>query len=306
MTVPLISDTTDPEMIRRGWDKPDGQEDFHGVKVFWEGVSNDYGNSISDIEKIRDILLLSTEKSRFKDRPMPVTYHAECAKDAGGNYIPIKDREFYCVSTQIAKAIEINPEAAHVIRHVSDYRTIETAVDWRAKGVNIHLESSPQYAVLIDDSLFIGSDGLAALQCNCVFWPRPKDEVSRKCNADLMLSGYDWVHYALDYALHLDDPTQASGVKINSRGIAVGGLNFAPEAAVSVVIDYCISRGRPEVLNGLLCTNAARLYGIRLAGPKHRWMRSDWKVPEYTYGGNGAKSACFLAGHTMRWKRFHT
>jgi len=304
MTVPLVNDTTDPEMIRRGWDKPDGSEDFHGVKVFWEGVSNDFGNSITHIDKITELLKMSTARMRFKTRPMPVTYHAECAKYPDGKKIPIKDREFYCVTTQIAKAVEVNPEAAHVIRHASDYRTVEWAVDQRARGVNIHIELSPQYAILIDDDIFTGNDGLAVLQCNCVFWPRPKDEQSRSYMAELMLKGYDWVHYGLDYAMHLDDPTKPGGVKINNQGLAVGGLNFMPSAAVSIVIDYCVSHGKKDILNGLLCTNAAKLYGIKLQGPKHRFIRADWKVPAYTHNGADAKSACFLADHTMRWKRF--
>ncbi|OGC80394.1 hypothetical protein A2943_00995 [Candidatus Adlerbacteria bacterium RIFCSPLOWO2_01_FULL_51_16] len=310
LMTPLINDKTDPDMIRSAWDRPDGVEELHGVKIFWQGVSNDYGNSVSSAVAIKPLIQSTTKQFVYKSRPLPVTLHAECSKDYSGNEIPIKDREFWCVVNEVEKIVKMNPEGTYVIRHISDYRTLEKIADWQAHRINIHGEVSPQYVILIDDDLFKSDEDHAMLQCNCIFWPRPKDKRSQLAIRKAALSGVPWLHIGTDYAMHLDDMTQEKGVKINSRGEAVGGLNFLPSVAKSLLIDFFMSRNREDLLAPMLSENAAKLYGIRdiqISDRRIKYIRKDWKVPEYSFGetpeGKPVRSVCFLRGHTMHWQR---
>lgn len=303
---PLINDHTPAHHWQEVWDKPDGEEEIAGVKIFWQGVSNDYGNSISSASAIQDFLRSTTTKLKHKSRPLVVTMHAECLKDYSGNVIPIKDREYWCMYNEVQKVVRYNPEGTYVIRHVSDYRTLEIIAELRNKGIDIHAEVSPQYFILIDDSLFTGEDGHAALQCNCIFWPRPKDAKSRKAIQSAALKGYAWMHIGQDYALHPEDPAQPVGVKINSSGIAAGGLNFLPMAAKSAMIDFFVANGRLEVLGDLMSRNPARLYGIQLPTKEEEYVHREWMVPEYIFGtndkGQQVKSWCFLGNKFMHWQ----
>lgn len=304
---PLINDKTDPDVIRAAWESGD----IKGVKIFWQGVSNDYGNSISSAAAIVPLIkALAKPYHNRLTRPV-VTLHAECLKDYRGDVIPIKDREFWCVQNEVKAIIEADPEGTYVIRHVSDYRTLEWVELMRHKnGYNIHVELSPQYFILIDDSLFESDSGHAELQCDCIFWPRPKDALSRSKIQEAALWGVSWIHIATDFAIHLDNPLLEGGVKINKWGKAVGGLNLLPKVAKSLMIDFFMSKGRSDLLAPMLSGNAAALYGFELSGKEHAYAREDWVVGDYTHGtvvdeklGNRpVKAINFLRGHTMHWK----
>ena len=112
--------------------------------------------------------------------------------------------------------------------------------------------------------------------------------------------------------MHLEDFSQPSGVKINNKGVAVGGLNFLPRVAKSVLIDFYISHGRKDLLAPMLSGNAAKLYGIMLSDKQYKYMREDWVVPDYSMGKkegvipgqwHPVRSSCFLRGHTMHWRK---
>ncbi len=300
LMTPLVNDTTDPEFIRAARKA----RLIHGVKIFWQGVSNDYGNSISSAA--------GAEKLIRSLGDTVCTLHAECRDDYDGKRIPIKNREFWCVENEVSKIIKMNPEGTFVIRHISDRRTLQWIETQRGRGFNIHGELSPQYLILIDDDIFTGEDSHAALQCNCVFWPRPKDKHSQDAIRRAALWGVDWLHIGTDYAMHLEDFSQPSGVKINNKGVAVGGLNFLPRVAKSVLIDFYISHGRKDLLAPMLSGNAAKLYGIMLSDKQYKYMREDWVVPDYSMGKkegvipgqwHPVRSSCFLRGHTMHWRK---
>jgi dihydroorotase len=206
LMAPLVGDHTDPEMVRQAWDRPDGQEDFHALKIFFDKVSN-AKTCVTDINRIAPLIQSVTRGLRHKKRPIPITFHAEVFADKFGEQLPIAEREWYCVQHVISAAIAMNPDATYVLRHISDGRTIEWAQEQRRRGVNVHLEICPQYSIMTEEDLFIADDGRAALQCNCICWPRFKNEWSRVAVENIALSGLSWVHEGTDYALHLDDPT---------------------------------------------------------------------------------------------------
>jgi dihydroorotase len=300
----LVNDNTDPEMVRRAWDQPRGQEVIHALKVFFYGVSNDAGNSVSNIYNIESLIKSTTVGLIHKKEPIPITFHAERRKDRSGNVLPIKDREFYCVETDICDAVHMNPDGKYLLRHVSDGRTFEWVRLMRRK-FDIHVEISPQYCITIDDDIFQSDDGKAMLQCNCICWPRFKDAWSRQQNINMALSGENWVHFGSDFAKHLADMNQLTGVKINSRGEAVGGLDFLPAAAKSVMIDLFLSNKKAHLIDNFMTLNAADFYSVEVSLERFRYYRRDWIIPEYTYGRRGnqrIKSACFLGGHTMHWE----
>ena len=99
LMTPLVNDTTDPEFIRAARKA----RLIHGVKIFWQGVSNDYGNSISSAA--------GAEKLIRSLGDTVCTLHAECRDDYDGKRIPIKNREFWCVENEVSKIIKMNPEA---------------------------------------------------------------------------------------------------------------------------------------------------------------------------------------------------
>lgn len=306
--VPLINDHSDPDM----WCGAYRDGIIPGIKAFWYGVSNSYGQSITTADAIEPFVRATTKNLGNMQRPMLITLHAECLKDYDSKVIPIKDREYWCMQNEVRKMVTSNPEGRYVIRHVSDYRTLDIVNDLLAKGADIHVEFSPQYLMLIDDSIFTGDDGHAALQCDCIFWPRPKDAYSRTQLRKAALLGYDWFHIGQDYAMHIDDPTQLEGVKINSRGIASGGLNLLPEVAKSLMIDFFAANGKLEVYERLASINPAKLYGFTPPEQRETYERYTWSVPEYIYGkrqgengqeGSAVKARCYLAGHAMNWKR---
>ncbi len=297
---PLVNDHSEVNVFNTAY----RQKIICGVKIFWQGVSNDYGNSISCVAAIKDFL-------RELDDNIPITHHAECRHDYRGIPIPIKDREFWCIEHEVESLLVIKPRGIFVIRHVSDLRTLQWINLKRKQGYNIHAEICPQYMILIDDDLFTSDEGHAVLQCNCIHWPRPKDARSRKAIQRAALSGKEYFHIGLDYAMHLWDPSAESGVKLNDKGQAVGGLNFLPRVAKSILIDFYVSNGKQALLAPMLSRNAAKLYGIKLSGREYQYIRKDWVVGEFTYGTQGGgqkppgrqiRARNFLAGHTMHWQ----
>jgi dihydroorotase len=306
---PLIGRGGDMNIMRDIRDQSPDNRKAVCVKIFFEGVSN-ARTSITDVEQIRFII---EESTRGDLPPTPITWHAECLKASDGRMIPIKDREHYCVTKQVERALKFNPDAVHVIRHVSDRRTIQWAQEMRRLGFNVHLEQSMQYLLHTNDSIFMADDGShAILQCDCIYWPRPKDEADRCAAIALAQSRWFFRHIGNDFAMHLDDMSFDGGVKINSAGKAVGGLNFRPRDAKSILIDLCMaSRNQvpntQELLSGLLHGNAARVYGIEMPSGTERYVQQDSIIPSHTHGktpdGREVKARCFLAGHTMHWQR---
>src|SRR5581483_4698819 len=86
LLTPLVNDNSDPEAFREA-------RVVAGCKIFWQGVSNDYGNSISCAEAIVPFIKASARTSHYSERQKQVvTMHAECLKDYKGRILPIKDR----------------------------------------------------------------------------------------------------------------------------------------------------------------------------------------------------------------------
>ncbi len=274
------------------------------VKVFFANVSN-AKTAIKDVDEIRKIIEQSTEG---EGPATPITWHAECLRDKKGRLIPINDREYYCVTNQVEPALHFNPKAVHIIRHASDWRTIDWVKKVRSQGFDVHIEVSVQYLLHTEDSIFMADDAShAVLQCNCIYWPRPKDERSRRAYVAMILVGYDWVHIGSDFAMHLDDPSMETGVKITRAGMAVGGLTFRPVDVKALVIAFCYANGKPELINGLLSLNAARVYNIPMPVNTNRYIRRNATIPSHIFGtnenGEQVRARCFLGGQKSPWQR---
>lgn len=298
---PLINDNTDPDMLTEAWKRGH----IAGCKIFWTGVSNSYGQFITSTAAVAHIL-------RGIPDDFPVTLHAECSKDYAGNPIERKDWECWCISREVEAMLRIRPRGVFIIRHVSDYRTLEWIEHKWTQGYRVYAELSPQYLIQIDDDLFVNDDGHSELQCDCVYWPRPKDARSRKALQAILLRCPPWLIYGSDFALHLHDQTAEGGVKINKWGKAVGGLNFLPKVAKSCLIDFCLGHGKPWVLERLLVTNPKRAYGIELTGALREYVRQDWVVEDFTEGSyfpagdihiRHVHALNFLRRKTMHWQR---
>lgn len=299
---PLINDDTDPAMLKAAWKA----SDIAGIKIFWKGVSNAYGQYITSIQAIERLIAALPDG-------FVVTVHAECLIDYKGRPLEIKDREYWCIINELVRLIRLNPKLVYIVRHVSDYRTLQWIEERWKEGYKIYAEISPQYLIQVADDIFKDDDGHAELQCDCLYWPRPKDPHSRKALQASVLRCPPWLIWGSDLAVHLHDPSQVGGVKINNMGKAVGGLTFRPAAAKSVVIDFCVSHGKPENLRKLLVDNPSAAYGIKLEGTEVEYVREDWTVPDFTTyervdtrapgGLYEARSINFLRGKTMHWKR---
>jgi dihydroorotase len=307
---PLINNTTDPMMLIAGWKN----HYLVGIKIFWEKVSNAYGQFITRAEAIRKLI-------RSLPEGFVVTVHAECAENIyTGERLPIADREWWCIQNQVEMMVRWNKGLVWIIRHVSDWRTLEWIERMWNEGYRVYAELSPQYLMQVDDDIFLNENEHAELQCCELYWPRPKSERSRKALQGILLRCPPWLIYGSDLALHIFDLTQEKNVKVNNNGKAVGGLTFLPAAAKSILIDFCLSKGKPEILRKIMVEQPSVAYGITLKGTEVKYIRKDWTVPTHTTGkvwknlsahiqGTDmtteveVRSVNFLRDKTMHWQR---
>jgi dihydroorotase len=301
--VPLIRDDTTPDMIIET--RIARPRNVRSWKAFLSGVSNDGGNSVSDFAKLDATLRAFYEPVADTDEVI-LDIHAERKFDRQGRRIPMEDREWYAIKTDVAELLDRHPKLSVTIKHVSDARTLRQIVHWRVHGRKVYAEICPHYLFRCHEDLYEGPGGGTAFNLHDLCWPLYKSAGSMQALRKAVLSGADWIMMGLDYACHNNDPTQSSKVKVNDEGIVVGGVTILPAVAKCLVIDLFAEAGRLDRINGYISRNARRVYGLPPASKIDRYDRMPWQVPlEITGDGpNGStlRAKPFMRGQTMNWK----
>jgi dihydroorotase len=191
----LLSPSVSPDDIVAGWDKPDGMEDWHAMKIFKFGVSNDEGNSVKFMRDVLPHIRAMTDVSRFKykKRPMPLLVHAEDKREIVrkngeiffGEDIFILDRENYDVENEVWYVLKNVPGVSLTIEHISDHRTVENIYHWRKEGYNVYGGIAPHYTEYTLSDLFEGP----SVNCHLACWPIFKTPKDREAVKEAMVSG---------------------------------------------------------------------------------------------------------------------
>lgn len=301
--VPLLRDDTTPDMVIAT--RCAHPRTVRSWKAFLSGVSNDGGNSVSDFKKLDAVLRAFYEMGSVADEAV-LDIHAERKTDRGGKRIPMKDREWYAIRTDVAELLETHPRLTVVVKHVSDRRTLKQIAAWRAEGKKVFAEVCPHYLYRCHEDLYEGPGGGTAFNLHDLCWPIYKDESSMQALRKAVLSGADWIMMGLDWACHNNDPTQPSKVKVNDDGIVVGGVTILPAVAKCLVIDLFAEAGRLDHINQYISRTARRVYGLPPAQKIDRYDRMPWTVPSVIDGrgpeGTVIRAKPFMRGTTMNWK----
>jgi dihydroorotase len=301
--VPLLRDDTAPQaIIETRLMQPRSVRNW---KAFLSGVSNDGGNSVSDFAKLDRTLRAFYEPVADSDEAV-LDIHAERKFDRNGQRIPMNEREWYAITTDVEDLLQRHPRISVVIKHVSDHRTLEQIARWRDQGYRVYAEICPHYLYRCHEDLYEGPGGGTAFNLHDLCWPLYKSEESQRALREAVLSGADWIVMGLDWACHNDDPTQSTRVKANNDGIVVGGVAILPAVAKCLVIDLFTEAGCLDRINGYISSNARRIYGLPLAKGLDRYDRMPWVVPEEITGtgpkGSTIRIKPFMRGQTMNWK----
>ncbi len=153
--VPLVRDDTVPKMIIDT--RLTSPRTVRSWKAFLSGVSNDGGNSVSDFKKLDATLRAFYEPVADSDEAV-LDVHAERKFDRSGRRLPMKEREWYAIRTDIAELLEAHPRLTVVIKHVSDRRTLKQIAKWRKEG-------RPLLAYLQGRSVHAGASQGSPLGC---------------------------------------------------------------------------------------------------------------------------------------------
>lgn len=277
----LLTETTNPEEIINGYDRPDGQEAWIAMKMFLRAVSNSGGHDIDNVKAVISCVKAMTyTKWKRKTKPMVLKIHCERKLTPLGRVIPIDDRERIAVQRDVEFILTEVPEAQIEICHVSDGETIEAIRYFQKMGFNVTGEISPHYAEYTSDDLFDDGCGGTAFNSHRFCLPKFKSPKDRRIILDAMLSGERWWHYGDDGACHDDNPMLEKGVKINSKGIVLGGQTQLPVAVVSQVLERFAEAGRLAHVQAFLVDNARELYGLPKRKSSITFLNEDWLVPE--------------------------
>jgi dihydroorotase len=302
---PLMTDKTTPAMIMET--RMHQPRNVLFWKAFLSGVSNDGGNSVTDFKKMHHTLRAFYDSS-VDASPMPLHIHAERKRDLHGKRIPIEDREWYAIRKDVSQLLTHHPDLTIVIKHVSDWRTIEQIKKWRQRGFKIFAEVCPHYLYRCHDDLFEGPGGGTAFNLHDLCWPIYKDEKSMIALRELVLSGVDWVMLGTDWACHNDDSAQNKNVKVNDDGIVVGGVTILPGVAKSIIIDLFVEAGCIENINSYISSNARRVHGLPAATMLDQYDRIPWEIPLVKEGsgawGKTIRLKPFMRGQVANWQIF--
>ncbi len=277
----LMTETTSPEEIVAGYDRPAGTEAWIAMKMFLRSVSNAGGHDVDNVSAIIPCLKAMTHtKWHHKKKSMVLKIHCERKFTALGRRITIDDRERVAVERDVEFILGQVPEAVIEICHVSDGDTIEAIRYYQKQGYNVSGEISPHYTEYSADDLFEDGHGGTAFNSSCFCLPKFKSPKDRRIILDAMLSGESCFHYGDDGACHDENPTLAKGVKVNSSGIVLGGQTQLPEAVISYTLEQFADAGRIEHAQNFLVGNARRLYGLEMTSQSTSFREEKWVVPE--------------------------
>jgi dihydroorotase len=300
-----MTESTNPEEVVVGYDRPYGEEAWIAMKMFLRAVSNSGGHDVDDVKAIIPCVKAMTHtKWKHKRQPMVLKIHCERKFTTLGRRIPIDDRERIAVERDVEYILREVPEAHIEVCHVSDGDSVEAIRYYQSKGYNVTGEICPHYAEYSNDDLFEDGNGGTGFSSKHFCLPKFKGPLHKRIILDTMLSGEPWWHYGDDGACHHHDPSQPSGVKINNRGIVVGGQTQLPKAVISYVIEKFVDAGRTEHLQGFLVDNARKLYGLEPNDEARIFQESEWAVPmvlEKVLPGKTISCHVAMGGQTRRY-----
>lgn len=192
--VPLLRDDTTPKtIIETRLARP---RTVRSWKAFLSGVSNDGGNSVSDFTKLGPLLRAFYEPVADTDEVV-LDIHAERKFDRNGRRLPMTEREWYAIETDIEELLQQHPRLSVVIKHVSDHRTLEQIERWRDQGYRVYAEICPHYLYRCHEDLYEGPGGGTAFNLHDLCWPLYKSEESQRALRKAVLSGADWIMMGL-------------------------------------------------------------------------------------------------------------
>lgn len=277
----LINESTTPEIVLAGYDKPDGEEDFFSMKMYLRAASNAHGADVDDVSRVIPVFkAMARGPFKHKKRPMMLSIHAERKFNVLGRRLNFLDRERVAIERDIPFIFKEVPDAHVTICHVSDASTVEAINYYRSKSFNIFGEACPQYTIWTCDDLFEAMDGGTQLNCNIFCLPIFKTEADRQAVLAAMLSGLQWWFFGTDGACWLNNPLQPGGVKISSLGYVIGGQTQIPSATVSYVIEKFVEAGKVDLLAGYLSHHGRDAFGLPRSSQHITFKRHDWTVPE--------------------------
>lgn len=278
----LLKEDTDPKDVVAGYDQPPGKAAWDYMKMFVRSVSNAHGADVDDMSRIVPVLKAMT-LSKFKHRkhPMTLSIHMERKYDLFGRRIFFLDRERASVERDLSYLFSEVPDATIVVCHVTTAYTIEVIRYLRARGLNVFGELPPHYMTYTCDDLIEAPGGGTMLNTHIFCLPVFKTEEDRRAVESAMLSGEEMWLFGCDDACWPDDPTKPVGVKINDKGLVLGGQTQIPAANVSLVIEKFVEAGKEHLLPGFLSLNACKAFGLPTPTTTRTFVRQDWEVPEY-------------------------
>lgn len=147
-----------------------------------------------------------------------------------------------------------------LIVHVSGAEAIEQIRWARAKGLNIHAETCPQYLFLTQDDLAVTGFGGA----RCVCSPPPRDKANQQVVWDALADGLFTVVSSDHAPFNYDDP---AGKRLGGREPPFPYIpNGIPglETRMALLFSEGVLAGRLTIQQfvALTATNAAHLYGL--------------------------------------------
>jgi dihydroorotase len=276
----LLTEQTTPEEIIAGYDRPQGQEAWIAMKMFLRAVSNAGGHDVDNLKAvIACIKAMTYTKWKHKKKPMVLKIHCERKFTILGRIIPVVDRERIAVQRDVEYILKHVPDAVIEICHISDGETIEAIRYFQKLGYKVFGEISPHYTEYCSDDLYDDGQGGTAFNSHRFCLPIFKTPKDRQIILSAMVSGEPWWHYGDDGACHNDNPVLEKGVKINYRGIVLGGQTQLPTAVVSYVLEKFAEAKKARYAQAFLIDNARKLYGLEKDESETVFNLSPWEVP---------------------------
>jgi dihydroorotase len=302
----LVRDDTPASLIAEAYDIP-GPAEIDVLKIFFTGVSNDYGNSVSHPGKIDALVRATYTGIKYRNRPMHVMIHCESKYDDSGNRIEMRDREWWAFKNYVEPLVRKHPDAHFTVAHVSDYRTLEGIYELASQGFNIWGEIGAHYMFQCHEDLYEGKGNKGTtFQAHKLCWPLYKAESSMHALQQAALSGVLCFHYGSDWACHADDPGKEAGVKITGDGEVCGGVAIWPTVGKSLIIDLFVKNGKQVELDRFMSLNARQKFGLPPPSFMHTYVRKDWEVPKVITGEGPSgpfKIRPFMRGEVCHWQR---
>ena len=305
----ILTETSVPLDIIDGYDQPVGHRAYDVMKMYLRAVSNAHGADVDDVSKVIECIRAMTN-TKWKYRrpgPMRLLIHAERRKNVDtGLRIPILERERYAVERDIAYIFREVPEAVIIICHVSAAWTIEVIRNYHRRGYQIFGEIAPQYSRYTIDDLFDDEKGGTAMNGVRFCVPCFKTEQDRQAIERAMVSGEPCFYLATDDACHTDNPSLPGGVKINNRGIIVGGQTQIPDAVISYCIEMFAQHKALHHLPGFAHDISCELFDWEPNKDNVTYVKDPYVVPDHIELRHAAgilRSMVAMRGETRQLRR---